>query len=78
MLATYIRTLLSISNVLGEKYHLSSIQSLSLEYHGKTLIINRIDHRASLVLILRGTGGTGVIRYLVLRQIPQLKAALGD
>jgi CheY-like chemotaxis protein/predicted regulator of Ras-like GTPase activity (Roadblock/LC7/MglB family) len=78
LLATYIRTLLSISNVLGEKYHLSSIQSLSLEYHGKTLIINRIDHRASLVLILRGTGGTGVIRYLVLRQIPQLKAALGD
>jgi len=78
LLATYIRTLLSISNVLGEKYHLSSIQSLSLEYHGKTLIINRIDHRASLVLILRGTGGTGVIRYLVSRQIPQLKAALGD
>ena len=78
LLATYIRTLLSISNVLGEKYHLSSIQSLSLEYPGKTLIINRIDDRASLVLVLRGTGGTGVIRYLVLKQMPQLKAALGN
>lgn len=77
LLATYIHTLLSISSVMGEKYHLSSVQSLSLEYPGKTLIINRISDKASLMLMLRGTGGTGVIRYLVLKQMPQLKAALG-
>ncbi len=76
LLATYVHTLLSISNVMGEKYHLSSVQSLNLEYLGKTLIINRIGDKSSLVLILRGTGGTGVIRYLVLKQMPQLKAAL--
>lgn len=78
LLATYVHTLLSISSVMGEKYHLSSAQSLSLEYLGKTLIINRISDKSSLVLILRGTGGTGVIRYLVLKQMPQLKAALSD
>ncbi len=78
LLATYLHTMLSISSVMGEKYHLSSIQSLSLEYLGKTLMVNRISDNSSLVLMLRGTGGTGVIRYLVLKQMPQLKAVLGD
>ncbi len=78
LLATYLHTMLSISSVMGEKYHLSSIQSVSLEYLGKTLMVNRISDKSSLVLMLRGTGGTGVIRYLVLKQMPQLKAVLGD
>jgi len=78
LLATYIHTLLSISSVMGEKFHLSSVQSLSLEYLGKTLIVNRISDKASLALLLRGTGGTGVIRYLVLKQMPQLRAVLAD
>jgi len=78
LLATYLHTMLSISSVMGEKYHLSSIQSLSLEYLGKTLMVNRISDMSSLVLMLRGTGGTGVIRYLVLKQMPQLKAVLSD
>lgn len=76
LLATYVHTLLSISSIMGEKYHLSPVQSLNLEYLGKTLIVNRIGEKFSLVLMLRGTGGTGVIRYLVLKQMPQLKAAL--
>ncbi|MCX7782531.1 MAG: response regulator [Meiothermus sp.] len=78
LLATYLHTMLSISSVMGEKYHLSSIQSLILEYLGKTLMVNRISDKSSLVLMLRGTGGTGVIRYLVLKQMPQLKAVLGE
>ncbi len=78
LLATYIHTLLSISSVMGEKYHLSSVQSLNLEYLGKTVIVSRISDNAALVLLLRGTGGTGVIRYLVLKQMPQLKAALSS
>lgn len=78
LLATYLHTMLSISSVMGEKYHLSSIQSLGLEYLGKTVMVNRIGDKSSLVLLLRGTGGTGVIRYLVLKQMPQLKAALGE
>ena len=78
LLATYLRTMLSISGVMGEKYHFSSIQSFSLEYLGKTLMVNRISDKFSLVLILRGTGGTGVVRYLVLKQMPQLKAVLGQ
>ena len=78
LLATYLRTMLSISGVMGEKYHFSSIQSFSLEYPGKTLMVNRISDTSSLVLILRGTGGTGVVRYLVLKQMPQLKAVLGQ
>lgn len=78
LLATYIHTLLSISSVMGEKYHLSSVQSLNLEYLGKTVIVSRISDKATLVLLLRGTGGTGVIRYLVLKQMPQLKAALSS
>ncbi|GEM84669.1 response regulator [Meiothermus hypogaeus] len=78
LLATYLHTMLSISSVMGEKYHLSSIQSLGLEYLGKTVMVNRISDKASLVLLLRGTGGTGVIRYLVLKQMPQLKAVLGE
>ncbi|WP_299425305.1 response regulator [uncultured Meiothermus sp.] len=78
LLATYLHTMLSISSVMGDKYHLSSIQSLNLEYLGKTLMVNRISAKSSLVLMLRGTGGTGVIRYLVLKQMPQLKAVLGD
>lgn len=76
LLATYIHTLLSISSIMGERYHLSPVQSLNLEYLGKTLIVNRIGEKSSLVLMLRGTGGTGVIRYLVLKQMPRLKAAL--
>lgn len=78
LLATYLHTMLSISSVMGDKYHLSSIQSLGLEYLGKTLMVNRISDKSSLVLMLRGTGGTGVIRYLVLKQMPRLKAVLGD
>lgn len=78
LLATYLHTMLSISSVMGEKYHLSSIQSLGLEYLGKTVMVNRVSDKASLVLMLRGTGGTGVIRYLVLKQMPQLKAVLGE
>jgi predicted regulator of Ras-like GTPase activity (Roadblock/LC7/MglB family) len=78
LLATYLHTILSISSVMGEKYHLSPIQSLSLEYLGKTLMVNRISEKSSLVLLVRGTGGTGVIRYLVQKQTPQLKAVLGD
>ncbi|GIW34496.1 response regulator [Meiothermus sp.] len=78
LLATYLHTMLSISSVMGEKYQLSSIQSLGLEYLGKTVMVNRISDKASLVLLLRGTGGTGVIRYLVLKQMPQLKAVLGE
>jgi CheY-like chemotaxis protein/predicted regulator of Ras-like GTPase activity (Roadblock/LC7/MglB family) len=78
LLATYLHTMLSISSVMGDKFHLSSIQSFSLEYLGKTLMVNRISDKFSLVLMLRGTGGTGVIRYLVLKQMPQLKAVLGD
>lgn len=78
LLATYLHTMLSISSVMGEKYHLSSVQSLGLEYLGKTVMVNRISDKASLVLMLRGTGGTGVIRYLILKQMPQLKAALGE
>ncbi len=78
LLATYVHTMLSISSVMGEKYHLSSIQSLVLEYLGKTIMVNRIGDKSSLVLMLRGTGGTGVIRYLVLKQMPRLKAVLGE
>lgn len=78
LLATYLHTMLSISSVMGDKYHLSSVQSLSLEYPGKTLVVSRINNKSSLVLMLRGTGGTGVIRYLVLKQMPQLKAILGE
>ncbi len=78
LLATYLHTMLSIAGVMGEKYHLSSAQSLGLEYLGKTLLVNRIDQGFSLVLSLRGTGGTGVVRYLVLKQMPQLKTALAS
>lgn len=76
LLATYVHTLLSISSIMGERYHLSPVQSLNLEYLGKTLIVNRIGEKYSLALMLCGTGGTGVIRYLVLKQLPQLKAVL--
>ncbi|WP_027882567.1 response regulator [Meiothermus rufus] len=78
LLATYLHTLLSIAGVMGEKYHLSSVQNLGLEYLGKTLLLSRIDQQFSLVLLLRGTGGTGVVRYLVLKQMSLLKAALNN
>ncbi|RDI96042.1 response regulator [Meiothermus sp. QL-1] len=76
-LATYLHTLLSIAGVMGERYHLAAVQHLSLEYPGKTLLLSRLGEKTTLVLVLRGTGGTGVIRYLVLKQMPHLKAALG-
>lgn len=76
--ASYIRTLLSIAGVFGDKHQLSPLQGLNLEYLGKTLIVIRISENASLSLLMRGTGGTGVIRYLILKQMPQLKAALGE
>jgi hypothetical protein len=78
LLATYLHTLLSISSVMGDRYHFSSVQSLSLEYLGKTIMVNRISNNSLLALVLRGTGGTGVTRYLVLKQLPQLKAVLGE
>jgi CheY-like chemotaxis protein len=78
LLATYLHTLLSISSVMGDRYHLSSVQSLSLEYLGKTVMVNRINNNSSLALVLRGTGGTGVTRYLVLKHLPQLKAVLDE
>ncbi len=76
--ASYIRTLLSISKIFGDKHQLSPLQGLNLEYLGKTLIVIRISENASLTLLMRGTGGTGVIRYLILKQMPQLKVALGE
>ncbi|MBF6595629.1 MAG: response regulator [Thermaceae bacterium] len=74
--AVYLRTLLSISGVLGDKHRLSPLQSLSLEYLGKSVLVNRISDNAALAMIVRGSGGSGVIRYLVLKQMPQLKQAL--
>jgi CheY-like chemotaxis protein len=78
LLATYLHTLLSIAGVLGEKYQLAAVQTMALEYLGKTLLLSRINPRFTLVLTLRGTVGTGVVRYLVLKQMPQLRAALED
>lgn len=75
-LAIYVRTLLSISGVMGERYQLSTLQNLNLEYLGKTLMISRIGDSTALALIIRGTGGSGVIRYLIAKQMPQLKEAL--
>lgn len=77
-LAAYVRTLLSISGVMGERYQLSSLQGLNLEYLGKTLMISRIGDSTALALIIRGTGGSGVIRYLIAKQMPQLKEALAQ
>ena len=74
--AVYLRTLLSISGVLGDKHALSPLQSLNLEYLGKSVLVNRISEGAALAMVVRGAGGSGVIRYLVLKQMPQLKAAL--
>jgi CheY-like chemotaxis protein/predicted regulator of Ras-like GTPase activity (Roadblock/LC7/MglB family) len=74
--AVYLRTLLSISGVLGDKHGFSPLQSLSLEYLGKSVLVNRISDNAALAMVVRGSGGSGVIRYLVLKQMPQLKAAL--
>jgi len=74
--AVYLRTLLSISGVLGDKHSLSPLQSLSLEYLGKSVLVSRISEGAALAMVVRGSGGSGVIRYLVLKQMPQLKAAL--
>lgn len=76
--AAYVRTLISISSIFGDKHQLSPLQGLSLEYLGKTLIISRVSQGHSLALLMRGTGGTGVIRYLIVKQMPQLKAALGE
>ncbi|MCS7057908.1 MAG: response regulator [Meiothermus sp.] len=76
LLATYLHTLLSIAGVLGERYQLTAVQTMTLEYPGKTLLLSRINPRFTLVLALRGTGGTGVVRYLVLKGMPQLRAAL--
>ncbi|GEM85641.1 transcriptional regulator [Meiothermus granaticius NBRC 107808] len=74
--AAYLRTLLSISRVLGDKHGFSPLQSLSLEYLGKTVLVNHISEGSVLALVVRGSGGSGVIRYLVLKQMPQLKAIL--
>ncbi|MDX2007085.1 MAG: roadblock/LC7 domain-containing protein, partial [Meiothermus sp.] len=76
--AAYVRTLMSISSIFGDKHQLSPLQGLSLEYLGKTLIVNRVSEGHSLALLMRGTGGTGVIRYLISKQMPPLKAALGE
>lgn len=76
--ATYTRTLLSISKIFGDKHQLSPLQGINLEYLGKTLIIIRISENTSLTLLMRGTGGTGVVRYLITKQMPHLKAALGE
>jgi len=75
-LAAYIRTLLSISGVMGEKYQFSTLQAMQLEYMGKTLVVSRISDTATLTLVIKGTGGSGVIRYLILKQMPHLKEAL--
>jgi CheY-like chemotaxis protein len=74
--ATYIKTLLSISDVLGERHQFSLLQALSLEYLGKSLSVHRISETHTLVLIMRGSGGPGVIRHFVLKHLPEIRTAL--
>jgi predicted regulator of Ras-like GTPase activity (Roadblock/LC7/MglB family) len=75
-LAAYCRTLASISNVLGERLSLGSAQGMSLEYQGHNLLLHRISEKASLALVVQGTSATGVVRYLILKQAPQIRQAL--
>ena len=75
-LAAYCRTLASISNVLGERFSLGSSQGMSLEFQGHNLLLHRISDKASLALVVQGTSATGVVRYLILKQAPQIRQAL--
>lgn len=75
-LSVYVRTLVSISGVLGAKFDLHDLQTLQLEFLGKTLIISKITDNTALTLWVRGTGGSGVVRYLILKQLPHLREAL--
>jgi CheY-like chemotaxis protein len=75
-LAAYCRTLASISNVLGERFSLGNSQGMSLEYQGHNLLLHRISEKASLALVVQGTSATGVVRYLILKQAPQIRQAL--
>lgn len=68
----YCRTLFSIAGVLGDRTGYSTLDGLTLEYRGHQLIFNRINTDHSLVLVVRGSGQLGVLRYLVQRQLPQI------
>lgn len=72
----YCRTLFSIAGVLGDRTGYSTLDSLTLEYHGHQLVFHRINTEHSLVLVVRGNGQLGVLRYLVQRQLPQIVAHL--
>lgn len=68
----YCRTLFSIAGVLGDRSGYSTLDGLTLEYRGHQLVFSRINTDHSLVLVVRGSGQLGVLRYLVQRQLPQI------
>jgi CheY-like chemotaxis protein/predicted regulator of Ras-like GTPase activity (Roadblock/LC7/MglB family) len=72
----YCRTLFSIAGVLGERSGYSTLDGLTLEYRGHQVVFHRINTDHSLVLVVRGSGQLGVLRYLVQRQLPQIVAHL--
>jgi CheY-like chemotaxis protein len=75
MLGAYLKTLFSIAGVLGAKYQVTPLEAMSLEYGSQTWLLQGIQGRWILLLLLQGSGG-GVVRHLIRRQLPSLSSAL--
>ena len=76
LFATFCRTLVSISGAFGQHLGNMSLNGVTLEYSGKNILLYRVNGSVSLALVMQGGTSGGIARYLVQRQVPQIKAAL--
>jgi CheY-like chemotaxis protein len=76
LIAIYVRTFVSISGGLGRNLEFPELHGLALEFHGKSVFVQRINDTTALVLLIGGANIPSTVRYLVQRQMPGLQQAL--
>ena len=74
LFATFCRTLGSIAGVFGEHLGAGVMQGVSFEYQRKHVLLSPVNDQVMLAVTLQG--GPTVVKYLVQKQVPQLKLAL--
>jgi CheY-like chemotaxis protein len=74
LFATFCRTLGSIAGVFGEHLGAGMMQGMNFEYQHQHVLLSPVNDQVMLVVSLQG--GPTVVKYLLQKQVPQLKLVL--
>lgn len=76
LLSQYFKFMLSASSILGEHLQAENIETLTIEYQQKTVLVKKGQGSLMLIAIMKEAGALGAIKYLLRKQLPEAEAVL--